>query len=160
MNFKLLIPLFLSLFAFCSIAQAEPEKAADLKIEWCRLQHPGTVTMDAGKRSEPIYGQIYIPNCTEGEKVCKGVKAEVCIASKDDSKKKSCFPANINPKFRTDTNNDEYMMEVYAADPGEYYLLYQFSVDEGRNWVMCDFDDEKGFDFSKAGKLIVKGKEK
>ena len=159
MKFKLILSLFLALFTCCTTALAEPTNATEKKIEWCRLQHPGTITIEAGTRSELIYGQVFIPNCSEGEKVCKGVKAEVCIAPKDNTKSMTCFVAQNNPKFRTDTNNDEYMAEIYTVIPGEYYLLYQFSLDNGRTYIKCDFDDDAGFDFAKAGTAIVKPKE-
>lgn len=155
MNYKALAMCLLGLFVFSATAQAEPGEAAEKKIEWCRLQHPGSVTVQAKEKSDFIYGQVFIPGCSEGEKVCKDVRAEACIAPKGAPEKQVCFPAKNNPKFRTDTNNDEYMVQIAYYKPGEYHLLYQFSIDDGRNWVKCDFDDDHGFDYAKAGSFIV-----
>lgn len=156
MTQRFAVMLALGAFLFACNVQADPPKSdsAEKKIEWCRLQHPGEITMKAKTKSEYVYGQVYIPNCSEGAKHCPGVIANACITPKGE-KKYSCFPAKQNKEFRTDTNNDEYMVEVYAANPGEYALIYKFSLDDGLTWVECDFDDAAGFDIQKAGKVIV-----
>ena len=148
----------LCLMGFCvaGAMMASAEEPAAKTIEWCRLQHPQTVTAQAKNKSELVYGQLYIPGCSEGEKVCKGVKAELCIFPKGgDYTRSTCFPAKVNPMFSTDNNNDEYMTQAYSPVAGEFSMFYKFSLDEGRSWEYCDFDDEKGFDVSKTGTFIV-----
>ncbi len=157
-----------SLFLFAGIAQAQPdgagasEKAPEVKaevakkIEWCRLQHPEQVTAKVKTKSDDVYGQVFIPGCSEGEKVCKGVKAELGFGPKDALPTTfTYFPAKNNAKFRTDTNNDEYMAQLYSAKAGEFIMIYRFSLDDGITWEYCDFDDANGFDIAKAGKFIV-----
>lgn len=137
-----------------SIKVSEP---AALKIEWCRIQHPQSTTVKQGETSETIYGQVLVPGCSEKELKCGAVMAEAGYGTGDDLDKYTWTKAVYN-ELSVDTDNDEYGAS-FAIDKDAidktYNVVYRFSIDKGKTWTYCDFDDKAGFDIANAAKMKV-----
>lgn len=130
----------------------------DPKVGWCRVQHPQTLTVKQGEISEPVYGQVYVEGCTEGALKCDAVMAQVGYGRTDYTINSWHWVDAVYNEHATSTNNDEYVATFNVGRDVvdmTYGVLYRFSLDNGRNWELCDFDDETGFDWEKIARLTV-----
>ncbi|MBQ9244047.1 MAG: IPT/TIG domain-containing protein [Proteobacteria bacterium] len=144
-------------FSQASAQTIKVTKPADLSIEWCRIQHPQNTTVKQGETSETIYGQVLVPGCSEKELKCGAVMAEAGYGTGKDLDKYTWTKAVYN-ELSVDTDNDEYgasfAIPKDAVDT-TYNVVYRFSIDKGKSWTYCDFDDKAGFDLNNASKMKV-----
>ncbi|MBQ9394653.1 MAG: IPT/TIG domain-containing protein [Proteobacteria bacterium] len=124
-------------------------------IGWCRTQHPQSIEIVEGDKTENIYGQVNVEGCTNKEGVCDIVSAQVGYGTGDPSKDDTNYTfvdATYNIDFY---DNDEYMASLTPEKAGEYRIVYRFKTATSPDWVYCDYDDENGFDVEKTSTLTV-----
>lgn len=130
-----------------------------MKIDWCRVQHPQTLTVKQGETSEAVYGQLYVNGCTDGAMKCDAVMAQAGYGRTDQAVDTWTWVNAVYNEHATTTNNDEYAATFnIGRDVVDmtYGLLYRFSLDNGQTWTLCDFDEDPGFDVANAAQLTVK----
>lgn len=123
-------------------------------ILWCRTILDGSQVHKGGKLD--AYGQIWVENCSEGDKKCGSVKAQVGYGTDIESIKDEDWKDATYNDAVTTGNNDEYMASVSPEDIGTYKVAYRFSVDNGKTWEICDADDQAGFNADNMATMIVK----
>ena len=144
-------------FSQASAQTIKVTEPAALSIEWCRIQHPQNTTVKQGDTSETFYGQVLVPGCSEKELKCGAVMAEAGYGTGDDLDKYTWTKAVYN-ELAVDTDNDEYGASFAIAKDAvdtTYNVVYRFSIDKGKTWTYCDFDDVAGFDIKNASKMKV-----
>jgi len=128
-------------------------------IDWCDLQWPETITVDAGTETEAIYGQVYIEGVTGGGSPVTGLLGNVGYGPTDVDPR--TWPDQFtwsNADFHQSSgNNDEYEQTLTVGGAGSYHYLYRFSDDSGATWRYCDFDPgtSNGFSLDDLGELTV-----
>ena len=126
-------------------------------IDFCRIQYPGSATIKGGE-SATFYGRVYSEGCTDGDKHCESVKAQVGYGPKGGDKEGAEFhyvDATYNADHKGD-NDDEYAADLTVGDPGGYDVVYRFSTNGGQTWTYCDFDEKPGFVAENVASLYVK----
>lgn len=124
------------------------------KIVWCRTILDRADVQKGG--SANAYGQVWVENCSEGDKQCESVVAEVGYGKEgDDAEDFTYTKAAYNEAVKTG-NNDEYMAEVAPNALGDYRVAYRFSVDGEASWTYCDADDAAEFTPENMASLKVK----
>jgi hypothetical protein len=117
-----------------------------------------------GKVSEGVYGRVYVAGCSDGDKTCDDIIAQVGYGAygknnpitKPDSY--SWGNAVFNGHYG---NNDEYTIKLKAPSAvGVYSYLYRFSGDGGSTWSYCGLGDagplsSKTVTLSKLGRWQV-----
>lgn len=144
-------------------ANVDPETppAPQKTVEWCRIVAPEAVNTKINTEV-PVYAQLYINNCTGADRICSGVKAEVGYGNTTDKVEDFKYTAaTYNAEaLETETgNNDEYVGIVKPTEAGNYVMAYRFSVDDGKTWTYCDYDNVDGFKMENASKLTVTDKD-
>lgn len=129
-------------------------------IAWCNLQYPASLTVSADSDTEAIWGRALIQGCTEGEKQCRGILAQVGFGEQgiDPSSAPESFTwadAVYNPAH-TDDDNDEYSASIHPTSNGSMRYVVRFSGDGGSSWKYCDLDGtDNGFSQDQLGQLTV-----
>lgn len=120
-------------------------------IGWCRTQWPESITVEPGETTPAIYGRVYIDSCTgkESDKTkCPELKAQVGYGlESDDVSSYHYESAQLNEGYSESDSvvKDEYYASLKPEESGEYRVLYRFSLDNGKTWEYCDYDDAIGF---------------
>ena len=127
----------------------EPE----VSIDWCNLQHPATMTVEAGEETPTVYGRVHAPGCTtdspdmriECEKLTGQVgwgptpvdpSTDPGMYDWNDATYNDQFP----PKDMTN-DNDEYQTTFTTPNSaGTHHYVFRFSSDGGSTWTYCDLD--------------------
>lgn len=141
------------------LAVTEEEPDETVEIGWCNLQHPESTTTDASVETEPIYGRVFVEDCT-GEDQCENVDAQLGVGPDDgdpttDAAAYDWLDAEYNSGHEGD-DNDEYTATATISDTGTYTYVYRFSGDDGDSWIYCDLDgSDDGFDPDRMGELVV-----
>lgn len=133
-------------------------------VDWCNIQWPAATGGAPGVALEPIFGQVYAAGCTEGDKKCDPLTAQLGYgpANVDPSTKPSDFTwlaASYNASHTGD-DNDEYSLAPTIANAGTYGYAYRFSRD-GNTWTYCDLDGSgNGVQAAQLGKLTIAAQKK
>jgi len=127
----------------CSCVANESDTNAE--INYCVLQSPPTMTVDAGAMTPSVYAQVYQAMMTEAMGANPAISMQIGYG-----------PAGTNPQnqpgwtwFPTAYNlqsgsNDEYAVSFAApAASGSYRYTGRVSKD-GINWTYCDLDGAGG----------------
>ncbi|MBU0607234.1 MAG: hypothetical protein KKI08_05070, partial [Armatimonadetes bacterium] len=128
--------------ASCScVSPTANESGAGAEADYCNLQFPLTISVQASQTTPLIYGRIFETGVTEAAGANPSVQAQVGYG-----------PANINPTTESGwtfvpatfnaqyTNDDEYQATLTApATAGDYRYTYRFSFD-GTIWTYCDMN--------------------
>ncbi len=125
-------------------------------VAWCRVQHPASINVETGSTTEEIYGQVLVNGCTEGDKKCASITAEVGYGAKDADPSTYTYVAAKYNDAMTSSNNDEYYATLKPNKAGEYAVVYRFSTDNGKSWEYCDFDNDAGFKASNVSTMTVR----
>ncbi len=123
-------------------------------IVWCRT------ILDKGEvykgSSLNAYGQVWVDNCSEGDKKCASVIAQVGYGAEGtDAEDFTYSDATFNDAVTTG-NNDEYMAELTPGALGATRVAYRFSVDNKASWTYCDADDAAEFTAENMASVKVK----
>jgi len=142
------------------------------RVDWCRLQHPLDLTVDAGA-TETFYARVYVSGLTDktaGVDASDLLKAEIGYgpdaSSPDGNAAWTWVAASGNPAWDAaaagEPDNDEYQAALTVALPGTYDTAARFSYDGGTTWVLCDRDagdakdgSEDGYAPENAGSLVA-----
>lgn len=114
-------------------------------VDWCRLQHPPTITAPVSTEAGPVTGQAYVEGCTETpDEPCEGLVAQVGLGPPSaDPASFTWFDAAYNEAFVPspgDENNDEFVADLTVPDEeGTYVYAFRFGMD-GSAWSICDLD--------------------
>jgi hypothetical protein len=115
------------------------ESNTALEADYCDVQSPLALNVQAGAPSGPIYGQIFESGVTTAAGASALVRAQLGYGL-----------ATANPEYDSSWiwntaifnvqsgNNDEYQNQLYAPTAaGSYRYAYRFSLD-GVSWTLCD----------------------
>ena len=143
-----------------------PEQAGRLTVSgqqqavgWCNLQYPAATSTVVGVASEPIFGQVYLADCTAGPGPCAAVSGQLghgptAADPSQDPDAYSWQPAEPNPEVEGD--NDEWQASLVPAAVGDYGYAYRFSADGGDSWTYCDLNgSDDGFASDQIGSLTA-----
>jgi hypothetical protein len=112
-----------------------------LEVDYCILQFPMNLTVQAGQMTPLIYGRIYEAGVTNPGGEPGGVVAEVGYGPAGADPRSTntwrFFQAVYNAQFG---NDDEYMGSFVAPAAGSYLYTYRFSFDNGVRWTYCDLN--------------------
>src|SRR5262249_49902698 len=97
----------------------------------CNVQFPAATPTAPRVESEPIFGQVYAQGCSEGDKKCATITAQVGYgpANMDASTSPGSFTwkaASYNATHTSD-DNDEYQATLTVSAAGTYGYAYRFS---------------------------------
>lgn len=127
-----------------------------LTIDWCNLQFPASITINAGASTGNIYGQIFVFGVTEAPGQGAGIIAEVGYGpdgSDPTGNNWTWFTAVYNIDVM---DNDEYVGSFTVNTAGSYDYAYRFSGDTGNTWTYGDLDgSNNGYSTAQAGDLLV-----
>ena len=145
---------------------------AKTRVDWCRLQHPLDLTLDAGATAT-YYARVYVGGLTDltpGVDPADVLKAEIGFgpdgAAPDGATGWTWFAATGNPGWdgaaAGEPANDEYQAALGAPVPGTYDTAARFSYDGGTTWTYCDRNagvgadgSEDGYGAANAGSLLA-----
>ena len=135
-------------------AEVDPETPANT-VEWCRIVAPEAVNARANT-DVPVYAQAYVANCTGKGTACTGLKGEVGYGKTTDKVENFTYTAaQYNAGAYGTGNNDEFAGNVKPTEAGNYAMAFRFTMDDGKTWTYCDYDNEPGFKMENASKLTV-----
>ena len=141
-------------------------------VDWCRLDHPTTVTAQANKPLN-VFGHVRIngvTNLTPGDDYDSQLVGQAGYGplSSDPTGNNAWtwFVAFGNPQYNgTDIgepNNDEYFAQIATPPVGKYDLAFRYSYDRGHTWRYCDTNagagadgSENGYQTANAGKITT-----
>ena len=127
-------------------------------VDWCALQWPATTSAAPGSATEPIFGRVWEQGCTDGDKRCDAITAELGYGPVGADLSSSDFTwiqATYNATHTGD-DNDEYVAALSVSTEGDYVYAYRFSMDGGATWTYCDLDGSgNGVQPGQLGKLKV-----
>ena len=124
------------------------------KIVWCRtILDQGEIYKGASLNA---YGQVWVENCSEGDKQCASVAAQVGYGEAGKAVETFSFADATYNTAVTTGNNDEYMAELSPEALGNYRVAYRFSVDNKATWTYCDADDASEFTADNMASVKVK----
>ena len=136
------------------------------ECDFCILQHPPTITINAGQSTPMIFGRIFEAGVTESIGAPMGVIAEVGVAPQ------VVGPPGADPRAQNNWvwlpmvfnvqvgNDDEFMGAFFMPTAGNFVYATRFSLDGGLTWSYADTDgagSNMGLDFdpSLLGTLMV-----
>jgi len=123
----------------CSYTANECGTAQELNF--CNLQFPFSISVQAGQNTENVYGRVYHAGMTEAAGAAAGVVAEVGYGPIDVNPENQSgwqwFPASYNIQIG---NEDEYFATFTAPESGTYHYTYRVSLDGGSHWTYCDLN--------------------
>lgn len=134
-------------------------------IGWCRIVNGNTsIESKTGEKSEGIYAQAFVPNCTHYKTHCKDLKAEIGYGSPAMDKIENIAenfkwePAKLNLAYDGSGGelHDEFQGEVSSSKAGNYSIVYRMTLDNGATYTYCDIADDGAFTPSNAIRWTVK----
>lgn len=137
-----------------TITLANRSSAVDLSNAWYNLQWPPTMVVNAFTPTDMIYGQIWVGGLTPGPGPAAGIRAQVgygpsLVAPGDPSWVWTEMTYNVDVG-----NNDEYMGNFVAPNPGTYAYTTRFSGDDGLSWNYTDLNGPP-YEAANAGVMTV-----
>ncbi len=147
-----------------------PAPPATLTIDYCRLQHPPTITGNPGETRD-TYGRLYIAGLTDQSPTNNthpSLRAEFGFGPDGSMAGPSWTWAAATPTPGWDgnsdgePNNDEYTHTWTLPAAGSYDYAYRFSGDSGVTWTYCDKGpgnegSSNGYNPADAGQATVNG---
>ena len=130
---------------------------ADLAIGWCAIQYPSATSVAVGGPTAPIYGQVFVEGCSEGEQRCERVQAQVGFGAQGalPDENWQWVDAAYNASL-VEGNNDEYSASLTVPTEGTFAYAYRFRLGDEGEWVLCDTDGADGVaDAAQLGTLEV-----
>lgn len=134
-------------------------------VDWCNLQWPPELYVEAGVISDWIYGRVYEHGITEGEGQGLGIIAQLGYGPMNTDPQISQDWIWIDAQYNVDVDglspgdkaNDEYMANIIEDAPGLYNYAFRFSLDR-IHWTYCDSNgSQDGYQIGYAGILHVTG---
>ncbi|UQA55766.1 Ig-like domain-containing protein [Polyangium aurulentum] len=125
----------------CSCLFTANESGALAEVDYCNVQFPQSISVQAAQMTPVVYGRIYELGTTEAMGANASVKAEIGFGPETINPSTQSgwqfFPATFNVQVN---NDDEYQATLLApATAGTYRYAYRFSLD-GTNWTYCDIN--------------------
>ena len=153
-------------WTYCDFDDADGfqiEKAASmivkddtLEVSWCRITNmDDTMDVTAGGVSQGIEAQARVDGCTDGDKRCSNLTAYVGYGNRNQEMGSFKF---FDAQFDKNVgDNDQFVGTITVPKtPGNYDVVYAFSLDGGKTKVYCDTDsDGNSFDQGKLGRITV-----
>ncbi len=129
----------------------------DIVIGWSNMEGPAAQTINLGEASQPISGQVWVYNLTEGAGAGRGLKAEVGYGQDADPAGWSWFPMDYIGEVG---NNDHYSGVVTPTAGGVYSYVVRYDGNWGpgnpnAGWTYADLNDTTPFTVQEAGVLTV-----
>jgi hypothetical protein len=117
------------------------ETDAQEECDFCNLQFPASITMNAGETTPDIYGRIYEAGVTEASGPGPGIIAEVGYGPAGTDPRTSTAWAWQTAGFNMiPGNDDEYMGAFAISSAGSYLYTFRFSLDGGASFSYGDLD--------------------
>jgi hypothetical protein len=135
------------------------ESNATLEADYCALQFPTSLTVQAGATSGSVFGQLYEAGVTEAAGADSNVRAQLGFGSASTNPQYESGWTWTNAAYNVQVgNNDEYQATFTVPPAGTYRYTYRFSLDRGVSWTVCDSSGAGSnpgltFDVSDEGQL-------
>lgn len=135
------------------------ETADAREFDYCVLQFPPSIIVQAGNQTPSVFGRVYDAGVTDPAGPSMSVMASFGFGPSGSNPVTSLagwqfVVAGFNTQIG---NDDEYQASVIAPGPGAFAYTYRFSRDGGVHWTYCDLNgagSNSGNDFD-AGQLGV-----
>ena len=128
-------------------------------IDFCILQGPATIDVNAGESTPMILGRIRVSGYTDVTSGAVGfITAEAGYGPDGSDPQTSTAWQWKSAAFDSDTGaEDQYGTAVTApSTAGSYDVAYRFSVDGRATWTLCDTDgSDNGYSPAMAGSMTV-----
>lgn len=140
----------------------DPEKPMETNktIVWCNLKTPSSFKVEPNTSLPMIYGQVYIPDCTNKSEDCPNLVGQVGFGTPTQDITSFNFTDATRNKLANSGNNHEYEWNMPAGlTDGTYNYLYRFSTDNKVTWKYCDLttgsNDPSEIDRKNLGNAVV-----
>ncbi len=132
--------------------------AVDLTVDYCRFQFPDEVTVTVGQDLD-VYGVVYEEGITDRSPQSdadRRLRAQAGYGPRGSDPTESpgwswyeaTTNAGWNGAIRDEPDNDEYITRLRPQEPGDYDLVYRFTLDTGLTWLLCDLGEGSGNGYS------------
>ena len=120
-------------------------------VDYCHLQWPCSLSLNAGAESETVYAWIYHDDATPGLGAGAGIAFDLGIGIEGSDPETDPSWAWSSMSYATDKDgmspgdlaNDEYAGTLIApATPGTYDYTARATADNGLSWTLCDLGGE------------------
>lgn len=144
-------------------AVAVNETGLAAECDFCNLQFPAGIAINAGTSTQLIYGRIYEAGVTEAAGASASVLAQVGYGPSGSDPRFSgtwqWFTATYNVQVG---NDDEYQGSFIPLFGGTYSYTFRFSLDGGTSFSFADLNgagSNAGLDFEigQLGQMTVIG---
>ncbi len=138
-----------------------------LEVDFCNIQFPPSVAVDAGADSTLIYGQVFHNGLTTAGGQATGIRSQLGFGAFGSNPLTQQSWVFFDATFNNEaSNNDEYKLSLRA--PGvtglkSYAYAYRVSLDGGASWTYCDTngagknDINLVFEPAQLGRMVVNG---
>ena len=143
-------------------------------VEYCNLQYPCSMALEAGAISETVYGRIYAAGVTDREGPGENLQVALGVGAVDEDPSSEwswteCeYNTDIDGLTSGDIANDEFMGTFEApTTAGTYRYTVRARIGDGP-WTLCDFGEScatedgtpgqgtnDGFDVNATGVVTV-----
>ncbi len=124
----------------CSRSINETDVGPGPELDYCNVQHPTSLTAQAGQPTLPVYTRVYEEGATEAAGANPAIHAQLgygpATANPQNQSGWLWFPAAYNVQSGAD---DEYQATFTAPAAGDYRYTARYSFD-GVNWTYCDLN--------------------
>ena len=150
--------------AICGTPLARNESGAALEANYCNVQYPPSLGVQAGATTDTVYGQVNKVGLTDSGGDPSSIVAQLgygpLTANPEYETGWTWTSAAYNSGHNTSDNNYEYQASFTAPAAGTYGYVYRFSLDNGVSWTVCDNDGAGSnngltFDLANIGVLTV-----
>ena len=119
----------------------DPNKPIETKksVVWCNIKTPSSFKVEPNASLPMIYGQVYIPDCTNMAEDCPNLVGQVGFGTPNQNIEDYNFTDATRNRIANAGNNHEYEWNLPSGlTDGTYYYLYRFSTDNQTTWKYCD----------------------
>ena len=125
------------------------ESGVPEEADYCVVQYPVSLTVQAGAVTDTVYGRLFEKDVTAAAGA-SGWIAQLGYGPVTANPENQAGWTWVNATYNTQIdNNDEYLGMLTAPAAGTYFYAYRFSPD-GENWTYCDVNgagDNDGLSF-------------
>jgi hypothetical protein len=110
------------------------------EADYCNLQFPFAITIDAGQSTGAVFGQLYEPGVTETPGANPNVVAQLGFGPQLSDPRVTPWQWFATSYNAQSGNNDEYVGSFIANTPASYSYTFRYSLDNAASWTLGDIN--------------------